>query len=135
MNKVWIGVVAVLVLLIGAVVAVPLLFDLNDYKNQISARVKQATGRELMIGGDIRLKILPTPRFSVSDLTFANLDGATSAKMATIKSLDVQIALLPLLGGQLQFQHIVVGEPVIELVRLADGREAVAPRPGWFVRA
>ncbi len=122
MNKVWIGVVAVLVLLIGAVVALPLLFDLNDYKIQISARVKQATGRELTIGGDIRLKILPTPRFSVHDVALANLDGAAAANMATIKSLDVQVALLPLLGGQIQIQHIVVGAPVIELARLADGR-------------
>ena len=125
MNKVWIGVIgviAVVLLLIGAVVAVPLLFDLNDYKSQISARVKLATGRDMMIGGDIRLKILPTPRFSVGDVTFTTPGGGASTKLATIKSLDVQIALLPLLGGQVQFQHIVVGEPVIELVRLADGR-------------
>ena len=42
---------AIVVVLIAAVVLIPLLVDVNEYKPQIEAQVEKATGRPLKIGG------------------------------------------------------------------------------------
>ena len=45
--------VAVIAVVIGLALAVPLLLDLNDYKAEIAESVAAATGRELTLEGDI----------------------------------------------------------------------------------
>ena len=46
--------------------------------------------------------------------------------MARIKSLDLRLALGPLLGGEIAVTGLALDEPVIELQRLADGS------PNWL---
>ena len=53
-------------LLIVVALAAPFFVDLNDYKAEIAAQAKKATGRDLAIDGDISLSILPTPGVTVS---------------------------------------------------------------------
>jgi hypothetical protein len=55
----------VVVLLIVAGVAVSLLFDPNDYKDEITAAVQDATGRQLTLDGDLELAVFPTIRIAV----------------------------------------------------------------------
>ena len=47
------------------VVAVSLLFDPNDYKDDITAAVQNATGRQLTLDGDLELALFPTIRIAV----------------------------------------------------------------------
>ena len=61
MKKLFLGVGVVFVALIGAVLIVPSFIDWNDYKPEIAAQAKKATGRSLSIEGDIRIAILPAP--------------------------------------------------------------------------
>ena len=61
MRKVLIGVGALVVVLVGVLLIVPAFIDPNDYKPEIQAGVKEATGRDLTIGGDISLSLLPAP--------------------------------------------------------------------------
>ena len=49
---------AVALLVIGAF-AFLLLFDPNDYRDDIAVEVKLATGRELIIEGDVEVSIFP----------------------------------------------------------------------------
>ena len=52
-----IGVVVVLV--VAAAVAVPVFFDPNDYRDEVIAKVKSETGRDLQIDGEIGLTLFP----------------------------------------------------------------------------
>ena len=49
---------AVAVAIFAAIVFV-LVFDPNDYKDKISGGVKEATGRDLVIEGDLHLSLFP----------------------------------------------------------------------------
>ena len=46
-------------LFVVAAIVFSLLFDPNDYKEQISTGVKETTGRDLVIEGDIGLSLFP----------------------------------------------------------------------------
>ncbi|MEQ9639570.1 MAG: AsmA family protein [Alphaproteobacteria bacterium] len=122
MKRLLFGIVALLVLLVAAVLIVPSFINWNTYKPEIVAQAREATGRELAIDGDIRLKLLPAPALSVEQVRVANIEGAPTPDMATLKALDVRVALLPLLSGEIQVESVRLVEPVVVLERLPDGR-------------
>ncbi len=129
MKKLLWGVVGFFVILAAAVIIVPPLIDWNEYRPQIAARVKAATGRDLVIGGDIKIDLLPSPALMVNDLRLANLKGASVPYMVSVKSLRVRLALGPLLAGIFNIQSVKLVEPVIELETLADGRNNFSLEP------
>jgi len=122
-KKVLWGGVALIVLLVAAVLIGPGLINWNDYKSEITKQVKNFTGRDLEIKGDIRITVLPSPAVVVHDVSISNMEGASAARMVSLKSAEVRIALAPLLGGQVKIQTVKLVEPVIALEVLPDGRQ------------
>lgn len=122
MKKVLIGLGALVVLAIAAVLVGPSFVDWNSYKPEIAQRVKEATGRTLAIDGDISLSILPSPTLAVEQVRFANIEGGSAADMATLDALDVRVALMPLVRGEIQVESVALVRPTILLETLADGR-------------
>ena len=122
MRKVLIAIVSLVIVLAAAVLVVPSLIDWNGYKPEIQAAARDATGRELKIQGDLSMSILPTPTLSVADVSLANVEGATTANMASLDSLDVSVALFPLLSGDIRVTSVTLVKPVITLEKLPDGR-------------
>ena len=58
--KIVIGLVVILVLVAGAgIAAIMLLVDPNDYREEIAQKVRENTGRELTLGGDLGLSVFP----------------------------------------------------------------------------
>ena len=122
MRKLFIGVAALLVLLIATVLIGPNLVDWNSYKGDIQAQIKAATGRDLAIDGDIEFSVLPGLQLTAANLRFANFNGGSVPDMVRLKSLDIQVRLLPLLRGRIEAEAITLLEPEILLERLVDGR-------------
>ncbi len=122
MKKILFGVVGLVGVLVAAVLIGPGLIDWNDYREQIAARAKALTGRTLVIGGDIRITLLPAPALVVNDVALVNLEGAATTDMVRLKSLEIRIALGPLLAGKFEVETVKLVEPVIELEILGDGR-------------
>lgn len=122
MRKVLIAIVGLVLVLVAAVLVVPSLIDWNGYKPEIQAAARDATGRELTIGGDLSLSILPSPTLSVADVRLANLEGGSTPDMASLESLDVAVALFPLLSGEIRVTSVTLVKPVITLETLPDGR-------------
>lgn len=131
MRKFLIGFGAVVVLLVAAALIGPSFVNWNDYKREITEEAKKATGRDLIIDGDLDLAILPSLRLTVQNARFANIKGGSSPNMVKLKALDIQVRLLPLLQGRFEAEAITLVEPEILLERLADGRvnwEITPPR-------
>jgi len=116
-------------LLAVAVLIVPNFIDWNAYKPEISAQVRKLTGRELVIAGDIDFKVLPAPVLVAENVSLSSIEGAQSPDLASLRSVEVRIALAPLLGGNLSVETVRLVEPQIFLEVLADGRAtwAIAP--------
>lgn len=122
MKKVLIGLGAVVVLVIVAILVGPSFYDWNSLKPDIAAQAKKLTGRDLAIDGDISLAILPSPRLQAEKVRFANIEGGSVPDMATLDALAVHVALVPLLSGEVQVESVSLVRPTIVLERLADGR-------------
>ena len=139
--KVVLWIAAVLVLVVVALaIAVPLLFDLNDHKDRIAAEVRDATGRELTISGDLDLTIFPWLGVRTGAMTLAQPDGFESdAPFASFASSNVRVKLMPLLlRREFQVDRIALDGLQLQLERDADGndnwsdlteREGQAPEP------
>ncbi len=113
---------ALLVLLVGGVLVGPGLVDWNQYKGDIQAQARKATGRDLVINGNIKITVLPAPALIAGDVSLANSEGASSPNMMRLKSLEVRVALAPLLTGRIEVERVKLVDPVVELEVLADGR-------------
>ena len=124
MKKLLIGLAVVVVLLIAAGVVISLI-PLDSYKGEIQARVKESTGRDLRIDGDISLSLFPPLAVSVENVGFANAPGATTPEMATVERLDIALQILPLLSGEVAIDRFVLERPVINLEVDQQGR------PNW----
>jgi len=113
---------ALLIALVAAVLIVPSFIDWNRYKTQITEPVEELTGRKLVIAGDVSFTVLPAPAFSANELLFANAQGGRAEHLASVESLDVRVAFLPLLGGRIQVESIALINPVIALEVLGENR-------------
>ena len=60
MRKFLIGIAVVVVVLIGAAIAVPFLVPVEQYKGRIETEVTRRTGRAFHIEGPVSLSLLPT---------------------------------------------------------------------------
>ena len=116
------GILVFLALAAAALFLVPSFLDWEGFKPEITERIEAVTGRTLAIDGPLEVSILPTPTLKATDLRLANVPGAASPDMVRIKSLDLRLALGPLLSGEIAVTGLALDEPVIELQRLADGR-------------
>ena len=121
MKKVLYGIAGLIAILIAAILIVPSVIDWNDYKAEIAAEVKKATGRDVTLNGDLSLAILPSPRLSIADAHLSNIPGAAARSMISLKELTVSVKFAPLLHGAIEVASVELVEPVIELEKLANG--------------
>ena len=122
MRKVLIGIAAVLVIIVVAIIAIPFFVPLDAIRDRIIAEVKTATGRDLSIDGPVDLSVFPAAAVELSEVALSNAPGAQSPDMLTLGQLDVEVALLPLLSGEIVIQRLILREPVIALEVDETGR-------------
>jgi uncharacterized protein involved in outer membrane biogenesis len=113
--------VLLLVLIIAAFVILSS-YDFNKLKPEISKAAFDATGRELTLGGDIDLDIGFTPALVVEDVSLENADWGSRPQMVTIKRFEVQVAILPLFGGNVEVKRLILIEPDILVEKDLKGR-------------
>ncbi len=94
-----------LVLAIIASILLTLLFDPNDYREDIAAGVAEATGRELVIEGDIKLSLFPWLAVEIGSSRLGNAAGFGDKPFASFEQVRLSVRLLPLLLRR----EIVVG--------------------------
>ncbi|MFA5626023.1 MAG: AsmA family protein [Thiohalomonadaceae bacterium] len=109
-------------LLVAAVIIVPLVFDPNNYRDEISALVKKHTGRELVIEGKIELSLFPWLGMRLGAMQLSNAEGFGPEPFARIETADVRIKLLPLLHKEVEMEKIVLHGLEAYLGIHADGR-------------
>ncbi|HEX2478279.1 MAG TPA: AsmA family protein [Geminicoccaceae bacterium] len=122
MKKILLILLAVVVVLIGAAVAVPFLLPTETYKQQIEAQVERATGRALAIEGPLDISLLPSAAVTAENVRFANVAGSARPDMVRLKGLQAELKIWPLLRGSVEVDRFVLIEPEFNLEIDADGR-------------
>jgi len=102
------------VVIIGVVIVISTI-DVNQYKGEISRVAEEATGRKLVIDGDIGFKLSLIPTVVIEDVKFANASWGSKPEMLSLGKFEVQVSLMPLLSGNIQVNRVILLAPEILL--------------------
>jgi len=117
----WVG---GLVLLLVVALVVFIAFGLDTLRGPITRAVTNATGRELLIEGDLKaVWDWATPRFRAEKVSFANPDWASEDYLFRADAVEASIAVLPLLRGRVVVPKMHLQRPAVFLERDAEGRK------------
>ncbi len=105
-----IGVATLVGVAVIASVALFLFFDPNDFRDEISTAVKESTGRELVIEGDLSLSIFPWIAVEIGQTRLGNAEGFGDKPFLGFDQAHLSVRLLPLLLRQ----DIAVGTASLE---------------------
>jgi AsmA protein len=126
MKKVLKAVSILFGLIVAAVVAafiiVPMVFDPNDYNDEIKSLVERETGRSWDLSGDIGLSIFPWLGFDLGPLTLGNAPGFAPDAFLKAERTRVHVALLPLLRKEVQMDTVTMTGLVVNLARDPAGK-------------
>lgn len=121
-KKILLAAVALLLVLVAGAVVFVSQMDPNEYRGVLADIIEDATGREMRIGGDLRIELWPLPSAEANDVTLANAPWASQPDMVRVKHVSAKVALLPLLRGRLIVHELVAIEPEVFLETDAQGR-------------
>src|SRR5512140_945344 len=113
------GVSGLVALAVIAVAVITANFDANQFKTDITALVKDKTGRTLAIDGAIKLAFFPKIGVELGKLSLSEHKG--SKVFAAVDSARVSVDLLPLLSGKVVVDRIAVDGLKASLTRHKDG--------------
>ena len=111
MKKVLIGIAVVVVLIVGALFALPMFIPSETVRAELIARLEEATGREVRIDGPIEISVLPTASLSAGGVGLGGLTGEGEA--FSVESVSFGLSLLPLIGGNVEINALTIVGPRI----------------------
>lgn len=114
-------IVSFFVIIIVAIIALLVVVDPNDYREQIQEAVKDETGRELVIAGDLSLSVFPWLGIGVKDVRLGNSAGFEEKYFAQIQEASVKVKLLPLLSQQVEVSAVVLDGMWLNLAKNKAG--------------
>ncbi len=110
-----------IVVIIAAVLIAPSLINWNSFKPQIASAVREATGKELRIDGDVTLSLLPKLTLSVSGVHLLDPATGPSAEILSVAEIAATARVWPLLSRRLVVDQLVIREPMLSLAVDRDG--------------
>jgi uncharacterized protein involved in outer membrane biogenesis len=111
------GLIAIAALggLVAVLTGIPGLVDVEGYKPGLIQAVRDATGRELVIDGPMRLRLFPVPGIGAGTVRFANAGGASGAQMVDVRWVSVRPSWSALLQGRIEVGTLTLYQPTIVL--------------------
>jgi AsmA protein len=120
-------------LFVLAMLLVAWLVDPNDYKDEVAAAVKQETGRDLELEGDLHLSVFPWLALELGPARLGNPQGFGPGPFVAVQKADVGVKLFPLLRGALEVRRLELEGLQLNLVKNAQGRtnweDLTEPKP------
>jgi len=116
------GLAAFVVLILLGVGVVAWVVDPNAFKARIEKTVREATGREFTLVGDIELNFFPWLALRTGAGQFGNPPGFPAEPMASWQHARLGVRLFPLMRGELVVDRITLENTDVRLTRRADGK-------------
>lgn len=115
--KVLLGLIAVVMIAIGVIVAT---VDPNDYRDEITDLVKKETGRDFKVE-TMSLSFFPHLSIDLEAAELSNAKGFSEKPFVTIQKIQVGAAILPLLSQKLEVDTLTLHGLSLNLERNKDG--------------
>ncbi len=109
-------------LLVAAALLLPMVVKPNDFRQQIVQQVRDLTGRELSIGGDLEFSVFPWLGVELNQVALGNAPGFAGQHFARVEHAQVRARLLPLLQKRLEIGTLKLSGLQLSLSRDAAGR-------------
>ncbi len=116
----WIGGLAVATL--AALFAVPHFIDWNSHRSAFEEQASRILGREVRVGGDVNLRLLPAPYVEFERIRIAEDGGQTGESLFRADRFTMWLAVPPLLRGVLEAREVTLKRPVLRLAVDAEGQ-------------
>ncbi|HEU0138650.1 MAG TPA: AsmA family protein [Bryobacteraceae bacterium] len=110
----------------GVIVLAPVL-SADRFKERIRTGLERALMRKVEIQGRAHFSILAGPGFSVDNVLISEDPSMGIEPFAHVGTLTARIRLRSLLYGRMEFSSLLLDEPSVNLVRMADGPWNVQP--------
>lgn len=116
------------ILLLSVALVGPYFVDWNSYRGEVARLVSRAIDRPVSIGGDLSLRLLPTPSVTAGEVTIGEPDGQGRLR---VRALSATLALPAMLRGEVSVTGATLDEPVLDLPRLSTTAKPadVTPAP------
>lgn len=114
LKKVLFIILGIAALLVIVAISFALLFDPNDFRDNIAAQVQRATGRELEIEGDLELTLFPWLAINVGKTTLGNAEGFGDEPFASFEQARLSVRVLPMLLRR----EVAIGTAALDSLQL-----------------
>jgi len=111
----------IVVLIGGAIAALPFILSADIIREQVTAAVKSQTGRELIIEGDASLTVFPDIALKVGKASLSNTAEMGGGTFAQMEEFKLGLELMPLLSGKMRVSGLSLTNPVVLLRRSKSG--------------
>ena len=95
--------------------------DLNRFKDTIENQVSELTGRQLTIGGDLRIDFSLQPLINLEKVSFSNASWARDPRMLSVERLQLKLDLRPLLNNVFLIEELILDGVDLSVETNADG--------------
>ena len=119
MNSFLLFLGSLVVLALSALFVAPYFVDWNDYRDVFEQQASKLIGRQVDVGGDVSLTLLPAPVVRFETINVADANGKFETPIAAARSFTVWLAVPPLLRGTIEARAVEIDQPVVNL-RIAD---------------
>lgn len=112
-------------LLLVAALVLPQVINPNDYRDELVSLVKDQTDRDLSLNGDLKISVFPWLGVETGDLSLSQ-PSSIKGQMISVDSAQLKVKLMPLLKRQLQIDTVVLKQPDLRIITLADGTSSLS---------
>ncbi|HEH9438521.1 TPA: AsmA family protein [Aeromonas sobria] len=121
MKKIIYIVLGVVVAAVVAIAALVSLIDPNQFKPLLAEQVRNNTGRELVMTGEIDWRFWPSLGLSLEQVALRNPDGFAEPDLVRFEHGEASVALLPLLSHRLEIGKVTLSGAHLFIQTKADG--------------
>lgn len=125
MKKLFLFIAIPVVAVVGALVALVLLVNPNQFKPLIVEQAKAQTGLDLVVEGDIGWQFFPSIGFEIGKTELRNPEGFSQPNMFKVDNIVVEVSVAPLFSKQLEVGNVVLDGAEFSLETLKDGTKNI----------
>lgn len=122
LKRILIGLAALIIVLLGAVLILPGLVPTDSYREKLEADLSRAFARDVTISGDIDISTFPILKIETGSVSLANPEGFPQGKFVDVETMSAKVKLWPLLRKRVEISGVTLKSPSIRLERQANGR-------------
>lgn len=123
------AIVTLVVLVILAIIVLPKVIDPNDYRDEISALVKDNIGRDLNLDGNLELSVFPWLGIKTAGLRLSQPEGI-EGDMLSVNEAQLRLKFAPLLSRRVEIDTIILTKPIVNLITLKSGLDSFSGLAG-----